>query len=98
MRKERELFVTPEVKWFLQKCAGNSHCSALSSDIAKVIAGNAGTQGFIRIGVPPYLCAVLPPLSPDGHERVVFWHGPTDGMFFRDSIWEKAVNLGFALA
>ena len=96
---ERELWLTPEVVSFLRTNSASQAARELNDDIVRAVKGEIQFKnGRTRITVPPFLSQVLPPLSDGSPERVIYWHGPTDGIFIQDSIVGRASLAGFAFA
>lgn len=86
--ERRELWVTPSVETFLKKFSMTEKHRKLTDEIAKALDGRAPKDGCIRISAAEgFLLFIIDPATPEGRERVVAWHGPSDGgIFFKDSI------------
>jgi hypothetical protein len=87
----RTIWLTPEVERFLTLCSSTPLASDLYREISRVASGEKGREGFVRSSVPPFLSFTL-------GGRAVFWHGPTDGAFYKPRIYERALQLSWSLS
>ena len=86
----RTIWLTPEVERFLTICASTSLASSLYTDMHQVATGEKGSDGFIRISVPPFLSYV-------DNNVAIYWHGPTDGAFYRPHFFARALPISCCL-
>ena len=92
---QRELWLTPSVQHFLTRYGGTESAKQLSEDIIRALDGRDARDGCIRLTALSFLLFIIDAVHPEGHERVIVWHGPSDGgTFFNDSILHKAVPCG----
>jgi hypothetical protein len=87
----RSIWVTPEVERFLAICSSTPLASDLYRDMRLVASGQKGSDGFIRLSVPPFL-------SFTAGSKAVYWHGPTDGAFYKPRILERACPMTWSLS
>lgn len=92
----RELYLTPYVEWFLQKCGFTEKARLLNEDICRAMDGSDKNDGFIRLSsATTFLLFILDPSYNGGPERVFVWSGPSDGHSFESSgILNRAVLCG----
>jgi hypothetical protein len=95
---QRELFMTPEVVWFLDKCEKTKNDNILVNDICRALNCRDKKDGCIRLSAcPTVLIYIYEPAQPGGPDRVLVWHGPTNGAFFKESFFERAMPYGLSL-
>jgi hypothetical protein len=87
----RSIWITPEVERFLAICSSTPLASDLYRDMRLVASRQKGTEGVARIGVPPFLSFHI-------EEKAVYWHGPTDGIFYGPRILERALPMTWSLS
>lgn len=86
----RTIWLTPEVERFLTVCSPTLLASELYQDMRLVSSGQKGTDGFTRLSVPPFL-------SHTSGDQTVYWHGPTDGPFYKPRILARAIRMALSL-
>jgi hypothetical protein len=87
----RTIWLTPEVERFLALCSSTPLASDLYRDMRLVSSGKKGSEGFIRLSVPPFLSYTI-------GDKAVYWHGPTDGTFYKPRIFERALPMTWSLS
>ncbi len=92
--KRRELWVTPSVETFLNKFSITDKHRKLSEDIARALDYREPKHDCIRISAADgFLLFIIDAAAPGESERVVAWHGPSDGgIFFKDSILQNTTR------
>jgi hypothetical protein len=86
----RTIWVTPEVERFLSVCASTPLAAELYRDMRLVSSGQKGSEGFIRLSVPPFLSFTI-------GSKAIYWHGPTDGAFYKTRILERSAPITWSL-
>lgn len=94
---ERELWATPEAEEFLRSEHNGTEHMAFASALVRQVIGTKGKCGMTTLVRPRYLAIVIPPTGHKGADRVIVWHGPTDGIFFKDAILQRAKLVGFSV-
>lgn len=87
----RTIWLTSEVERFLALHSSTSLASDLYRDMRMVASGEKGTEGFIRLSVPPFLSFTT-------GSKAVYWHGPTDGAYYKPRILERALPMTLSLS
>lgn len=87
----RTIWLTPEVERFLTICSSTPLASDLYWDMRLVASRHKGTDGVARIGVPPFL-------SFHTRDLAIYWHGPTDGVFYKPRIMDRAMPMTWGLS
>ena len=86
----RTIWLTPEVERFLTLCSSTPLASELYRDMRLVWIGEKGSEGVIRLSVTPFLSFTT-------GAKTIYWHGPTDGAFFKPRILERALPMTLSL-
>ena len=94
---QRELWLTPYTKWFLEKCGKTDNAKQLTEDIVRALDGRDEKDGCILLTAPTFLLFIIDAAYPGGPERVIVWHGPTEGSSFNTSLLEIASSYGIDL-
>lgn len=95
---QRELWMTSAVRHFLERYGKTDSAKQLSNDIVYALGGRDEKNGCIRLTAPTFLLFIIDAAEPGGQERVVVWHGPSDGgAFFNEAILQKTVFCGMNL-
>lgn len=96
--RQRELLITPTVIGFLEKCNDTQNARQLMGDIIRAADGTDQKDGCIRLTAPTFLIFIIDPAYGSNQERVIVWHGPSDGgAFFNTAILQKAVHYSINL-
>lgn len=94
----RELLLTPTVIRFLENCSDTQNARQLMGDIIRAVDGTDKKDGCIRLTAPTFLIFIIDPAYVSSQERVIVWHGPSDGgAFFNTAILQKAVHYSINL-
>lgn len=96
---QRELYLTPEVTWFLEKCGNTENAKLLCDDICRLLHPDKYERsGCIFLSAAPtFLIFVCKSKRTGDPDRVLVWHGPTDGIFFKESLFKRALTCGGSL-
>lgn len=87
----REVWLTPAVCWFLDKCGATAAVRELTENIRRARQGYDENNGCIRFPAPSFLLIILDPAIAGGPERVLVWHGPSEGgPFYKSALLASA--------
>lgn len=97
---KRDLYVSPDAKYFLERFSHTEYGKELNRDIFRMLDKTTyENRGFTRPSGGTFLLSIVKPLVIGGRERLIVWHGPSNGgIFFSDSIIQKTElwNIGFS--
>jgi hypothetical protein len=76
---------------FLERGGEAERVKRLINDIIRALNGQDRNDGRVRLTGTAFLIYILDPEYPQGRERVLVWHGPSDGgPFYDEAILQKA--------
>ncbi len=97
-RLPRKVFVTPYTKWFIERLGTKcSYGIELINDIQDSVNHIREKDGSILATGKTFILYITDPIKPGEPERVLVWHGPSDGgLSLRKSAEEQLIHWDVA--